>query len=65
MEVLFFAFWLGYILGNADTVSAVWKEPELIKKMDHPNIVKILNTIPLKDMQMVMVMEYLSGGELL
>ena len=37
----------------------------MIKKLDHPNIIKIVNTIPLKDLNMVMVMEYYSGGELL
>jgi serine/threonine protein kinase len=50
--------------GNADAVSGIWKEAETLKTLDHPNIVKILNTIPLKELSMVMIMEYYEGGEL-
>ena len=45
-------------------MSGIWKEAETLKNLDHPNIVKILNTIPLKELSMVMVMEYYDGGEL-
>ena len=43
----------------------VYNEAETLKKLQHPNIVKIKNTIPLKELQMVFIMEYLEGGELL
>lgn len=36
-----------------------------MKALTHPNIVKILNCYTLKNMQVVVVMEYLQGGELL
>ena len=67
MEVHYFPLILklSTFKGNADSISGIWKEAEMIKKLDHPNIIKIINTIPLKELSMVMVMEYYSGGELL
>ena len=37
----------------------------MLKAMNHKNIVKILNCYSLKNNQVVFVMEYLQGGELL
>ena len=43
----------------------IFREVETLKTLSHPNIVKILNCYALANMQMVVVMEYLEGGELL
>jgi MAP/microtubule affinity-regulating kinase len=43
----------------------VFREAELLKSLDHPNIVKIISCYTLKNMQVIFVMEYLEGGELL
>jgi len=36
-----------------------------MKSLEHKNIVKIKNCFTLSDMQVVFIMEYLEGGELL
>jgi len=43
----------------------VFREAEILKSLNHKNIVKILNSFTLANMQVVFVMEYLEGGELL
>jgi MAP/microtubule affinity-regulating kinase len=43
----------------------VFREVETLKALNHPNIVKIMNCYTLTNMQLIVVMEYLSGGELL
>ena len=43
----------------------VFREVETLKTLSHTNIVKILNCYALANMQLVVVMEYLAGGELL
>lgn len=43
----------------------VFREVENLKALTHPNIVKITNCYTLSNMQLVVVMEYLEGGELL
>jgi len=41
------------------------KEIEALKKLKHKNIVKMFNSFPLpKKQQVIVVMEYLEGGEL-
>lgn len=43
----------------------VFREAEIVKSLNHKNIVKIQNCYTLSDMKVVFVMEYLEGGELL
>lgn len=43
----------------------VFREAEIMKSLNHKNIVKIKNCFTLTDMQVVFIMEYLEGGELL
>jgi calcium-dependent protein kinase len=43
----------------------VFREAEMLKSMHHKNIVKILNCFTLSNMQVVFIMEYCGGGELL
>lgn len=43
----------------------VFREAEILKSLNHKNIVKIKNCFTLSDMKVVFVMEYLEGGELL
>ena len=46
-------------------IDMIFKEAETLKSLNHPNIVKILNCYAMSDMKVVIVMEYLEGGELL
>ena len=47
------------------TPHMITKEIEVLKKLKHKNIVKMYNSFPLpKKQQIVLVMEYLQGGEL-
>jgi serine/threonine protein kinase len=43
----------------------VFREAELLKSLDHRNIVKIYSCYTLQNMQVIFIMEYLEGGELL
>ena len=43
----------------------VFREAEILKSLNHKNIVKINNCFTLSNMQVVFVMECLEGGELL
>ncbi len=43
----------------------VFREAETMKNLNHRNIVKIINCYTLDTMQVVYIMEYLEGGELL
>lgn len=43
----------------------VFREAEIMKSLNHKNIVKIKNCYTLSDMKVVFVMEFLEGGELL
>jgi MAP/microtubule affinity-regulating kinase len=50
---------------GARDIDMVFREVENLKALTHPNIVKIINCYTLSNMQLVVVMEYLPGGELL
>jgi len=50
--------------GLASHIDMVFKEAELLKNLNHKNIVQITNFFALKDMRVVFLMEYLEGGEL-
>jgi MAP/microtubule affinity-regulating kinase len=52
-------------IGNAEDIDMVFREAEMLKSLVHHNIVKIYNCFTLTNMQVVYVMEYLEGGELL
>jgi serine/threonine protein kinase len=43
----------------------VFREAEMLKSMHHKNIVEIKNCFTLPNMQVVFIMEYCEGGELL
>jgi serine/threonine protein kinase len=42
----------------------VYSEMAILKNLDHPGIVKIYDSYTLPPLQVVLVMEYLEGGEL-
>ena len=42
----------------------VFREAELMKSLRHKNIVNIMNCYTLPNMQVVIIMEYLQGGQL-
>ncbi len=52
-------------MGNAQDIDMVFREADTLKALKHKNIVKVLNQYTLPNMQVVFVMEYCSGGELL
>ena len=66
---LYFKFLLPYFLipfpGNAQDIDMVFREVEMLKSLNHKNIVKILNCYTLPNMEVIIVMEFLEGGELL
>jgi MAP/microtubule affinity-regulating kinase len=50
---------------NAKDVEMMFKEISALKNLKHKNILKILNAFTLKkEMKVVLVLEYLDGGEL-
>lgn len=53
------------LIGNAQDIDMVFREVEMLKSLSHKNIVKILNCYTLKNMEVIIVMEFLEGGELL
>ncbi|EGR27938.1 protein kinase domain protein [Ichthyophthirius multifiliis] len=52
-------------IGNANDIDMVFREAEIVKSLNHKNIVKIKSCYTLSNMQVVFIMEYLEGGELL
>ena len=46
-------------------IDMVFREAEMLKSLHHKNIVKIHNCYTLPNMEVVFIMEYLEGGELL
>ena len=52
-------------IGNAQDIDMVFREIEMLKALNHTGIVKIYNAYTLPLMEVVLVMEYLEGGELL
>lgn len=43
----------------------VFRESEMLKSLSHKNIVKVFRCFTLSNMQVVFIMEYLEGGELM
>lgn len=52
-------------IGSAHEIDVVFREIENLRALNHPNIVRIHKCYTLKEMKVVLVMEYLEGGELL
>src|SRR5690349_16512327 len=52
-----------HLITNPDLIQRFKREAETLQKLDHPNIVKFLDTFELEG-QYVIVMEYLAGGSL-
>lgn len=53
------------MIGNAEHIDMVFREAEMLKSLHHRNIVRIHNCYTLPNMEVVFIMEYLEGGELL
>lgn len=49
---------------HASRVEEIYKEAQALKKLSHPNIVKLIHTLIWKNF-VVLIMEYVAGGELL
>ena len=49
---------------DANDIDLVFREAYLLKSLSHKHIVKFYNCYPLSNMQVIVVMEYLEGGDL-
>ncbi len=49
---------------HASKVEEIYKEAQALKKLNHPNIVKLFHTLMWKNF-VVLIMEYVAGGEML
>lgn len=56
--------WYDALVTNANAVQSIFKEALNLKKLRHKNIIELYNTFVEKK-QMIMIMEYAGGGELL
>lgn len=59
---------VGTYRSNSETaqgIDIIFRETENLKALTHPNIVRILNFYAPKGLEVVFVMEYMEGGELL
>jgi serine/threonine protein kinase len=54
----------GNVSGSMD-VESIFKESEILRSLNHDNIVRVFNCQPLPGMQLFIIMEFLEGGELL
>ena len=48
---------------HASRAREIYNEAQALQKLNHPNIIKLYHTFPWKN-SMVLIMEYVSGGEL-
>ena len=53
------------MIGSAADIDNIFVEAEILKSLNHDNIVKVHNCLTLENMQVAIIMEYLQGGELL
>ncbi|CAD8106440.1 unnamed protein product [Paramecium primaurelia] len=51
-------------LWNAADIDLVFREAEVMKNLRHKNIIKIINCYTLPSMQVILIMEFLEGGDL-
>ncbi|KAL4464685.1 hypothetical protein ABPG74_011246 [Tetrahymena malaccensis] len=49
------------LIGNASDIDMVFREAEVLKNLNHRNIVRIFNCYTLKGMEVVFIMEYFSS----
>lgn len=52
-------------IGSASDIDSIFVEAEILKSLNHDNIVKVHNCLTLKNMEVAIIMEFLEGGELL
>ncbi len=52
-------------VGSVSEIDNIFVEAEILKLLNHENIVKVHNCLTLKNMEVAIIMEYLEGGELL
>jgi serine/threonine protein kinase len=52
-------------IGSAADIDAIFVEAEVLRSLSHPNIVKVHKCLTLRNMEVVIIMEFLEGGELL
>jgi serine/threonine protein kinase len=52
-------------IGSVSDIDNIFVEAEILKSLNHENIVKVHNCFTLKNMEVAIIMEFLQGGELL
>lgn len=52
-------------IGSVSDIDNIFVEAEILKSLNHENIVKVHNCLTLKNMEVAIIMEFLEGGELL
>ena len=52
-------------IGSVSDIDNIFVEAEILKSLNHENIVKVYNCLTLKNMEVAIIMECLQGGELL
>jgi serine/threonine protein kinase len=52
-------------IGSASDIDNIFVEAEIMKSLNHENIVKVVNCFTLRSMEVAIIMEFLEGGELL
>ena len=52
-------------IGSVNDIDNIFVEAEILKSLNHDNIVKVHNCLTLKNMEVAIIMEFLQGGELL
>ena len=52
-------------IGSVNDIHSIFVEAEILKSLKHQNIVKVHKCLTMKNMEVVIIMEYLEGGDLL
>lgn len=51
-------------IGSASDIDAIFVEAEILKSLRHQNIVRVEKCLTMKNMEVVIIMEFLEGGDL-
>jgi serine/threonine protein kinase len=51
-------------IGSVYDIDCIFVEAEILKSLNHQNIVKVYKCLTMKNMEVVIIMEYLEGGDL-
>ena len=52
-------------IGSVNDIDSIFVEAEILKSLKNPNIVEVHKCLTMRNMEVVIIMEYLEGGDLL